>query len=597
MRKACQFLAFIFVAVLILAGCKDFPYDTFEGEGSVTNKERPLAMVDNDTINLHDYNRALNNHGWHREDNLDTMNFKMNVLKDMVVYRAARLNAPDYQLEMTPDIEERMEDHLHAQLRQLLFENEVKPRIEVTEEQVEEHYQRNISRFTVPESADVSQILFSNYRPFLEQKFGIPQNMSTEAIDSMAYQRAMDVWQQIQNGAEFEEMAEVYSDDSISGNRGGEMGVIRRGEAAPNFDSVAFSIPLNIASEPISTRFGYHIIKVSERIEAEVAPLDSTIRKMLHEELTNAETRRQGALYFDSLYAVSEITFNEEFIESGDSLDPDNEWVIVINGEDSVYQRSYWKWQRNELAKDPRIKPDQHFRRELLRHIANNYLLIFAAYDLGFHETPEYAEARDKFIFQEKLNKLMSQRFDKDYEPTDEEIRAYYEANKHEFAEDTAISIQHLVVEDKETALEVKQKLDNGANFYETAMQYYPAEEDEIKELAINLGWIKPGEFSEDFFKKIYAVEIDSVSEPIKTEYGYHLVKVLGKTGVERLETVRLQVRKRLIQEHKDSTLAAWQARMLEGHRVKVDKQLLEDFIFQVDWLPKPDFSGLRQSG
>jgi peptidyl-prolyl cis-trans isomerase SurA len=64
-------------------------------------------------------------------------------------------------------------------------------------------------------------------------------------------------------GGSFEEMAKQFSDDP-SGQRGGDLGTFGHGDMVPEFEKAAFSLKPNEISQPVRTRFGYHIIRVSE---------------------------------------------------------------------------------------------------------------------------------------------------------------------------------------------------------------------------------------------------------------------------------------------------------------------------------------------
>lgn len=63
-------------------------------------------------------------------------------------------------------------------------------------------------------------------------------------------------------GRSFEELAKQFSDDP-SGQRGGDLGAFGRGDMVPEFENVAFGMKPNEISQPVRTRFGYHIIRVS----------------------------------------------------------------------------------------------------------------------------------------------------------------------------------------------------------------------------------------------------------------------------------------------------------------------------------------------
>ncbi|HEY6573204.1 MAG TPA: peptidylprolyl isomerase, partial [Candidatus Eisenbacteria bacterium] len=74
--------------------------------------------------------------------------------------------------------------------------------------------------------------------------------------------RADSVRALIVKGREFEEAARQFSDDP-SGQRGGDLGSFGHGDMVPEFETVAFSLKPNELSQPVRTRFGYHIIKVA----------------------------------------------------------------------------------------------------------------------------------------------------------------------------------------------------------------------------------------------------------------------------------------------------------------------------------------------
>lgn len=86
------------------------------------------------------------------------------------------------------------------------------------------------------------------------------------ASDSAAaLERARALRQEIADGADFAEVARRESSDTVSGNRGGDLGEWTRGSFDADFEQAAFSIPLARVSEPVLTRFGYHLIEISAR--------------------------------------------------------------------------------------------------------------------------------------------------------------------------------------------------------------------------------------------------------------------------------------------------------------------------------------------
>lgn len=70
---------------------------------------------------------------------------------------------------------------------------------------------------------------------------------------------------EIENGAPFAEVAQRESSDTVSGNRGGDLGEWTRNTFDPAFEAAAFRLPLNTVSDPVLTPFGYHLIEITSR--------------------------------------------------------------------------------------------------------------------------------------------------------------------------------------------------------------------------------------------------------------------------------------------------------------------------------------------
>jgi peptidyl-prolyl cis-trans isomerase D len=87
-----------------------------------------------------------------------------------------------------------------------------------------------------------------------------------DASDTAAARaRAEAIRKELTGGAPFAEVAKRESADTVSGNKGGDLGEWTKGAFDPAFDSVAFSLKLNEISEPVLTQFGYHLIQISSR--------------------------------------------------------------------------------------------------------------------------------------------------------------------------------------------------------------------------------------------------------------------------------------------------------------------------------------------
>ena len=123
--------------------------------------------------------------------------------------------------------------------------------VTITPQEVEQYYREHQEDFRRARTAFMSYL-------------ALPRNMN--ASDSAAaLARARAIREEIVGGAPFADVARRESSDSVSGSKGGDLGEWTRGDFDVQFDSAAFSLPLNTLSQPVLTQYGYHLIEVSKR--------------------------------------------------------------------------------------------------------------------------------------------------------------------------------------------------------------------------------------------------------------------------------------------------------------------------------------------
>lgn len=125
--------------------------------------------------------------------------------------------------------------------------------VEVTDADVAAYYQQNLAEYEHPAQVSLEYVFF-------------PKTAS--AGDSLEIAEEIGrLRQEILAGADFAELAEVVSDDEGSAINGGDLGTFGRERMVAPFADAAFALEPGEVSEPVQTRFGWHLIKVEERLE------------------------------------------------------------------------------------------------------------------------------------------------------------------------------------------------------------------------------------------------------------------------------------------------------------------------------------------
>jgi foldase protein PrsA len=176
----------------------------------------------------------------------------------------------------------------------------------------------------------------------------------------------------------------------------------------------------------------------------------------------------------------------------------------------------------------------------------------------------QYGEGYEAALLQSNLTEdmlktnirfsLLQEKATQDVEVTDEEIQNYYDQASQE------LNARHILVEDEETAKEIVEKLKAGEDFAALAKEH--STDTGSAEKGGELGWFSVGTMVEQFNDAAYALEIDEISAPVQSDFGYHIIQVTDKREVEGYGS--LEDKKEEIRETIASTKGDWNTKMAE---------------------------------
>ena len=208
------------------------------------------------------------------------------------------------------DVEKYYEEHKNefqiperVRLEFLVLSPEVVEHVaKVTDEELKNHYQASIERYSTPEERRASHIL-------------IPAPVSASAADkAKAKAQAEDLLKQIKSSpGKFAELAAKFSKDPGSAEKGGDLGFFGRGLMVKPFDDAVFVLKVGELAGPVETQYGYHIIRLDAIKPSHATPFDA-VKQQIADEVRKPKLARA--------YAEAVDTFNNLVYEQFDSLQP-----------------------------------------------------------------------------------------------------------------------------------------------------------------------------------------------------------------------------------------------------------------------------------
>jgi len=166
--------------------------------------------------------------------------------------------------------------------------------IEPTEQELSAYLEEHREDYDTPEEVHARHILIR-----------VPEGAS-EAEIAQAKKQIEDIKKELENGADFAELAKKYSQDPGSAPNGGDLGFFRRGQMVREFEDAAFSLEPGQISDPVRTQFGFHLIKVEEKKPAQHPEL-AQIRERVLKDYIAAERDRRFEQFYAELKAHAKI--------------------------------------------------------------------------------------------------------------------------------------------------------------------------------------------------------------------------------------------------------------------------------------------------
>jgi len=190
-------------------------------------------------------------------------------------------------LDKDPEYLKKIEDFKKITLVGLLLQKEIETKVRVSDQEVKDYYEKNKEKF-----APVGQIKASHILVKTEEE-------------------AKKIIERLKKGEDFAQLAKKYSIDTASAKNGGDLGYFSRGQMVPEFEAAASRLKPGEISEPVKTKFGYHIIKVTDKKVGQVVDFEK-VKNLISQNLVAERQKEAFDSYVEGLRKSYKVEINKD---------------------------------------------------------------------------------------------------------------------------------------------------------------------------------------------------------------------------------------------------------------------------------------------
>jgi peptidyl-prolyl cis-trans isomerase C len=234
---------------------------------------------------------------------------------------------------------------------------------------------------------------------------------------------------------------------------------------------------------------------------------------------------------------------------------------------------------KNEVDRlPPYLKPmvqSPEGKKELLDSMVVREIILEQAKKDGVDKSKDVADRledlRKRLIVETYLKKKVEQ----EAQISDAELKKFYDENKDKFKTGEQLKASHILVKSEKEAQDILAQLKSGANFEDLAKKYST---DSTAAKGGDLGWFSKGAMVPEFDKAAFGLKEGELSGIVKTQFGYHIIKVTGirPAGIRDFDEVKEQIKTTLLPSKQQEIFQKMKEDLKKNAKVTINEDVLK---------------------
>ena len=218
-------------------------------------------------------------------------------------------------------------------------------------------------------------------------------------------------------------------------------------------------------------------------------------------------------------------------------MDNNNKLLAEVNGK-KIYRNDVISFMQN-IEGGARFQNEEGIK-VLTDEMVNQEIVLADAYKNKLDNDEEFKNELN-LVKENMLKNYAMHKIFESVKPTEDDLKGYYEANKELVIPQKTYTASHILVDDEQKANDIYDEIEEGLDFKEAAKKY---SKDPSAASGGSLGTFPKGVMVQEFQDGLDSLEVGEISKPVKSQFGYHLIKLEDVNNAEDkpFEEVRDQV-------------------------------------------------------
>ncbi|MEW6409119.1 MAG: peptidylprolyl isomerase [Nitrospirota bacterium] len=215
-------------------------------------------------------------------------------------------------------------------------------------------------------------------------------------------------------------------------------------------------------------------------------------------------------------------------------------------------------------------------KRRFLEELVNKELIYKEAMKQGLDKDKDYIARVEDFKKAALLDIVLQREIEAKVSIKDEDVKKYYDTHPDEFKANGKVRASHILVGTEAEAKKIKERLRKGEDFAKLAVKF--SQDRETAKRGGDIGLFGRGQMIPEFEQAAFNLKVGEVSDIIKTQYGYHLIKLTDKKAGKPLEfsIVSDALRQKLSRAKQKEAFETWLADLKKNAKITVNEDVFK---------------------